>query len=243
MFKGPYKQRLWRKNNILLVGLILLVVISLACFSRQSINNSEAEENRGGTSQKKPLPQPVVIIDPGHGGSDPGACQGGVMEKDINLAIAKRVAPHLKPLQVYLTRDKDRDFIQGGVYSKAAERQDLEQRIQLANRYKGELFISIHVNSGVEQLSGVDIYYDPDDHESSQLAQIMQQEMNKLPGMTVRQPRPEKFYLFEHLEIPVIIVETGWLCHPEDRQRLQDPDYQEQVAQAISRGVKRYLAK
>ena len=240
--KGPYKYRNHRKNNIIWLSILFLVVIPLACFSRGSSATSEAED-RGTAPSQKPLPQPVAIIDPGHGGSDPGACQGAVMEKDINLAIAKRLVPHLKPLRVHLTREEDRDFIHGGVYSKAAERQDLNERIGIARQYKGEVFISIHVNSGVEQLQGVDIYYDPDDPKSSRLAQVMQQEMNELPGMTVRKPRPEKFYLFDNLEIPVVIVETGWLCQAEDRQKLQDPMYQDQVAQAISRGVKKYFKR
>ncbi|SHK61715.1 N-acetylmuramoyl-L-alanine amidase family protein [Desulforamulus aeronauticus] len=236
--KGPYKHNNnHHKSYWLCLGMVILVIIPLACFSQGSAETSKAR----GTPSKKPLPQPMVIIDPGHGGSDPGACQGEVMEKDINLAIAKRLLTYVEPFQVRLTRERDMDFTNQGIYSKATERQDLDQRIQIAHQYKGDLFISIHVNSGVEKLRGPDVYYDPADSESSRLARLIQEEMNDLTDMKMKKPRQGKFYLFENLEIPVVIVETGWLCHAEDRKKLQDPTYQDQVAQAIGKGIERFF--
>ncbi|WP_238456928.1 N-acetylmuramoyl-L-alanine amidase family protein [Desulforamulus putei] len=217
-----------------------MILLPLGFFLKGMAAKSEAQ-NRQDKPQRKPLEQPTVIIDPGHGGTDPGACRAGVMEKDINLAIAKRVARHAAGCKVRFTRDKDVDFTKHGVYSKEAERQDLDRRIEAASKFGGEVFISIHVNTGLGQDRGAVIYYDADNPGSARLAAEIQRQINKLPGMPPKKPRADHFYLFKHLTIPVIIVETGWLCNPEERERLQDPDYQEQLAGAIGRGVAAFL--
>ncbi|CCO07651.1 N-acetylmuramoyl-L-alanine amidase family protein [Desulforamulus hydrothermalis] len=236
--KGPYK-----KNSLPWLWLAFLIVfIGLGFFLKGIADRSEALNKPG--PQRKPLPQqPVVIIDPGHGGSDPGACREGVMEKDINLAIAKRVARHAKGCKIKLTRDKDIDFTGDGVYSKEAERQDLDKRIELARQYRGDVFISIHVNTGLGRDRGAITYYDAANPGSTRLAYAVQKEINRLPGMPVKEPRADTFYLFKHLDIPVVIVETGWLCNLEERNRLQNPQYQEQLAKAIGRGTIQFLTK
>ncbi|GAB6158251.1 hypothetical protein JCM39194_14510 [Desulfotomaculum varum] len=235
--KGPYKKN---SHPWLWLG-FLIIFLSLVFFIKGIADRSKTINKPG--YQRKPLPQPVVIIDPGHGGSDPGACRAGVMEKDINLAIAKRVAMHAKGCKIKLTRDKDTDFTRDGVYSKEAERQDLDKRIELARRYKGNVFVSIHVNTGLGQDRGAITYYDAANPGSTGLAYAVQKEINRLPGMPAKEPRADNFYLFKHLDIPVIIVETGWLCNPEERNRLQNPQYQEQLARAIGRGTIQFLTE
>ncbi len=90
-----------------------------------------------------------VVLDPGHGGSDPGAIAGGVREKDLTLDIARRVAALLagQGLSVVLTRDGD-------------ETRSLQQRVEIANAARGDIFLSIHVNSiPTERRRGVETYY------------------------------------------------------------------------------------
>ncbi len=233
--KEPYKKH---RYYWILLGL-LLILLPLGIYLKGMAVKSEAQ-NRAAKPQRKPLEQRTVIIDPGHGGTDPGACRAGVMEKDINLAIAKRVARHAAGYEVKFTRDKDVDFTKHGVYTKEAERQDLDQRIEMARSLGGEVFVSIHVNTGLGQDGGAIIYYNQNNQGSVRLARIIQKEMNELSGMSKR-PRADHFYLFEHLNIPVIIIEAGWLCNPEERERLQDPDYQDQLAGAIGRGISEFL--
>lgn len=233
--KGPYKKG---HHWVWLGSLLLLLIIGFML--RGTAMKSEAED-RVTKPQRKPLEQPAVIIDPGHGGTDPGACRAGVMEKHINLAIAKRMAEHADGYQVKLTRNKDTDFTKQGVYSKEAERQDLEHRIEVARRFGGKVFVSIHVNTGLGQDRGAIIYYDPNNQGSERLAGAVQREMNKIPGVNPKEPRADRFYLFDHLTIPVIIVEAGWLCNAEERERLQNPDYQDQLARAMGRGIAVFL--
>lgn len=235
--KGPSsKQRhLWFWPILVVVVMLPVSFFLKGCFYKAEADGSSPKP------QKKPLPKHVVIIDPGHGGSDPGACREGVMEKDINLAIAQRVAESMKQHQVHLTRTKDQDFVPNGVYTKAAERLDLDQRIAVAQRFKGEVFVSIHINTGEGQDNGVLVYYNPRDEGSTRLAQAIQREANMLPKARAREPRPDDFYLFQNMTIPVVIVEAGWLCNPEERKRLLDPAYQELVAGAIARGITKFL--
>lgn len=234
--KGPYQKqgRGWQWFFI-----VVIVVITLVLFSREYVI-AKSETNKLPPA-KKPLSPKVVIIDPGHGGSDPGACREGVQEKDINLAIAKKIGKQLPNYRVQLTRIEDTDFVKNGVFSKAAERQDLAQRIEVAKKANAKIFVSIHINTGKGQDRGALVYYDPMDKASTRLAEIMQEEVNKLPGTIRKKPRPEQFYLFENLQIPVVLVEAGWLCSPGERERLQNPQYQEQMAGAIARGINKFL--
>ncbi|ABO51086.1 cell wall hydrolase/autolysin [Desulforamulus reducens MI-1] len=234
--KGPYRKK---RNPWFLPILVVVILLPAGVFLKGCLYRSEAKPPP--KPQKKPISNHVLIIDPGHGGTDPGACREGIMEKDINLAIAKRVAKHIEGHRVRLTREKDVDFVQKGVYTRDAERQDLESRIDLAQKYHGEVFVSIHINTGEGQDSGVLVYYDPKDPASTRLAQAIQLEANNLPDSPDKKPRPDDFYLFNNLKIPVVIVEAGWLCNPTERKRLMDPVYQEQVANAIARGITNFL--
>ncbi|MEG6523168.1 N-acetylmuramoyl-L-alanine amidase family protein [Desulfotomaculum sp. 1211_IL3151] len=235
--KGPYRKQ---RHPWFWPILVVIVMLPVGFFLKGCLYKTEAESSPQ-KPQKKPLPKHVVIIDPGHGGSDPGACREGVMEKDINLAIAQKIARSMKQHQVQLTREKDQDFTQNGVYTKQAERLDLDHRIAVAQRFQGEVFVSIHINTGEGQDNGVLVYYNPSDEKSKRLAQAIQRETNRLPKVREKEPRPDDFYLFQNMTIPVVIVEAGWLCNSEERKRLQDPAYQEQVANAIARGITNFL--
>ena len=240
MLKGPYHSQKKGRGWYWLL-LFVIVGVTMGFFSKGLVpTKSHAQKPQ---APQKPLPKQVVVIDPGHGGSDPGACRAGVLEKDLNLAIAKHMAKHLPNLQVVLTRTADQDFVENGVYSKAAERQDLARRIEVARQANAQVFVSIHINTGEGQDQGALIYYDPTDQESSRLAKLMQVEVNQLPDTTAKKPRPERFYLFDNLQIPVVLVEAGWLCNPMERTRLQNAQYQEQMAAAISRGITEFLEK
>ncbi|AEF93554.1 cell wall hydrolase/autolysin [Desulfotomaculum nigrificans CO-1-SRB] len=234
--KGPYYQSskhnwIWLSLSLLIIGIVPLIVL-LADKPYKLGNNSTKPA-------KKPLTGRVVIIDPGHGGSDPGACRAGVMEKDINLAIAKMVARGIASAggPVHLTRETDKDFTRQGVYTKAAERYDLNKRIQLAKSFGGEIYVSVHVNAGPGEHSGAEVYYDPRRESSFKLASLIQEELNNVPGMPFRKPRAGQYYLFDNIDIPAVIVETGWICNNRERKMLQDPVHQARLAKAIERGI------
>ncbi len=141
----------------------------------------------------------VVVIDPGHGGPDPGAVGiGGMREKDIVLDIARRLSARLQSqgIEVVMTRDADIDL-------------DLEPRVALAERVKANLFVSIHANSlnmSRPDVNGLQTYYFHDN--SSRLAQVIQQEVLQTTGIVDRGVKTARFYVIRNTSMPAVLVES-----------------------------------
>lgn len=173
----------------------------------------------------------VVIIDPGHGGKDPGAIGiGGVREKDIILPIGRRVAEILQQngVQVILTRNSDY-FV------------SLEGRVNMAARARADVFVSIHANSagaGRPDVSGLETYY----YDSGLgLARTIHNSILQSLNVRDRGVRRARFYVLRKSSMPSILVETGYLTGREDIAKLQTSGYQNQMAEAIARGILQYL--
>jgi N-acetylmuramoyl-L-alanine amidase len=172
-----------------------------------------------------------VVIDPGHGGKDPGAIGiGGTREKDIILPISLRVAEVLQQngVQVLLTRDSDY-FV------------SLPGRVQMAERANADVFVSIHANSvGLNrpEVSGLETYY----YDSGLgLARAVHNRILQSVNVRDRRVRKARFYVLRKISMPSILVETGYLTGREDIAKLRNPTYQNQMAEAIAQGILQYL--
>lgn len=188
----------------------------------------------------------VVVLDPGHGGYDPGAIsKQGIYEKDINLKIALRVAELLKPsgIKAILTRDEDEDYVPPGVKGRASKKQtDLNYRIDLASQAKADIFVSIHVNAtNGRPKSGAEAFYYFKSDESKFLAETIQQELIKVPGMNRRIAKPGDFYVIKNTPMTAVIVELGYLNNPAELKKLNEAWYQEYLAHAVAKGIARYF--
>ncbi|MEH2387679.1 MAG: N-acetylmuramoyl-L-alanine amidase [Nostoc sp.] len=176
----------------------------------------------------------VVIIDPGHGGKDSGALGlGGAREKDVILPIGKKLGEILQQngIQVILTRDSDY-FV------------TLPGRVQLAERANADVFVSIHANSaGASRpdVNGLEVYY----YDSGlDLARIVRSSILQSIGtLKDRGVRRARFYVLRKSSMPSILVETGYMTGREDMARLRTSAYQNQMAEAIARGVLQYLKR
>lgn len=175
----------------------------------------------------------LVVIDPGHGGKDSGAPGlGGLLEKDVVLPISKRVAAILEQngVQTVLTRDAD-FFV------------ELQGRVDIANRVKGTLFVSIHANSidGRPDVNGLEVYY----YESGyNLAEAVRKNiLQEIGTLKDRGTRKARFYVLRKNSMPAILVETGYMSGREDNPRLGSPEYQNRMAEAIARGILKYLQR
>ncbi|MBN3959277.1 N-acetylmuramoyl-L-alanine amidase [Nostoc sp. NMS8] len=176
----------------------------------------------------------VVIIDPGHGGKDSGALGiGGAREKDVILPIGKRLAEILQQngVQVIMTRDSDY-FV------------TLPGRVQLAERANADVFVSIHANSaGASRpdVNGLEVYY----YDSGlDLARVVRSSILQSIGtLKDRGVRRARFYVLRKSSMPSILVETGYMTGREDMARLRTSAYQNQMAEAIARGVLQYLKR
>jgi len=187
------------------------------------------------TTPSGPLPsvprgRVVVLIDPGHGGPDPGAVGiGGLREKDIVLPISQQVATILERqgVQALMTRADDSDV-------------SLEARVQMAQRARANLFVSIHANSlsaSRPDVSGVETYY----FSSQRFAQTIHNSIVQSLDVRDRGVRRARFYVLRNTSMPSVLLEVGFVTGAEDARKLSSPAFQRQMAEAIARGILLYL--
>jgi N-acetylmuramoyl-L-alanine amidase len=173
----------------------------------------------------------VVVIDPGHGGPDPGAVGiGGLQEKGITLDISRQVAARLaqQGVQVVMTREDDRDL-------------DLEPRVVLAERANASLFVSIHANAismSRPDVNGLETYYYS---SGERLARTIHSNVLQGTGVRDRGVRSARFYVLRRTSMPSVLVEVGFVTGAEDAARLSTSSYRTQMADAIARGVLQYI--
>lgn len=193
-----------------------------------------------GTVNPRPVPPrprvpatgTLVVIDPGHGGPDPGAVGiGGIQEKDIVLEVSYQVSQILQAqgLRVALTRVDDRDL-------------GLEPRTSYANQIGANVFVSIHANAislSRPEVNGVETFHFGD--SSQPLAAAIQASMLEATGMNNRGVKQARFYVLRFTRMPSALVEIGFVTGAEDAPRLADPRFRATVSQAIARGILRYL--
>lgn len=175
----------------------------------------------------------VVVVDPGHGGKDPGAIGiGGLREKDVILPISQKVAEILQQngVQAILTRKSD-NFI------------SLKGRVQLAERANADVFVSIHANSvGLSrpEVSGLEVYYY---NTGLKLAQSVHRRTLKTVNVRDRRVRKARFYVLRKSSMPSILVETGYVTGREDAAKLRQQWYRNKMAEGIARGILDYLKR
>lgn len=188
----------------------------------------------------------VVVIDAGHGGVDPGKVGvSGVLEKDINLAIAKKLQSRLEQdgMRVVMTREED-----AGLYSEGAtnkKREDMEARVRLISEAKPEFVVSIHQNSFPDaSCKGAQVFYYKDSEESKKLAEILQKKFPEvlLDGNKRQAKANGDYYLLRKTTCPIVIAECGFLSSSEEEALLASSEYQEKIADVLYQGIKEYLA-
>ncbi|MBL0387790.1 N-acetylmuramoyl-L-alanine amidase [Tumebacillus sp. ITR2] len=216
----------------LLLPLLLLVVFTATSYTLVERHTSTL-----------PLPG-LVMIDPGHGGYDPGVMSNGILEKEVTLAIAKQLQAALEArgIPTAMTRDSDTDYADSGSRGSSSKRQDLDKRLEMTDTQQATMFISLHINnSNLATRGGAEVFYSEQNEGSEQLAAAVQSQLHKVPNMSKRDAKPGKYYLLRKQNIPSLIVECGYLNIPDERARLNTPDYQKQLAVAIANGVDSWL--
>ena len=175
-----------------------------------------------------------VVIDPGHGGPDPGAVGiNGLRETDVVLDVSLQVAQLLqaKGIQVLLTRTSEVDV-------------DLPPRVALANNSRADLFLSIHANAlsmSRPDVNGIETFYFQDG-PSRRLAEAVQLQMVRVsPGSPDRGARPGRFFVIRRTVMPAALAEMGFVTGRLDSPRLADPNFRRRMAVAIATGLLNYL--
>jgi N-acetylmuramoyl-L-alanine amidase len=175
----------------------------------------------------------LVIIDPGHGGKDPGAMRGGLREKDLNLSVALLVVEDLKArgAKVIMTRPND-TFI------------ELDDRADTANRNGADLFLSIHTNSSVKPgICGFAVYVSDSAPQTSVKAATdiaHRMEQGGVPPCG-SQPHRAGYRVLVHNHRPAVLLEMGFITNTGDAGNLASPHYQRMLADCVAEGVADYL--
>jgi N-acetylmuramoyl-L-alanine amidase len=183
--------------------------------------------------------RPRVVIDPGHGGKDPGAV-GAVVEKETVLDVAQRVATLLRAagVDVVLTRDGDRDL-------NPVKDTDLTMRARMGTPGT-QLFVSIHVNAmdAVSALRGygVETWWNPNHPLSGSLAALLQKNVVAATGAYSQGLKTGRsLAVLRNSRIPAALIEIGYTSHPVDGINLQDTNYRDRVALGIAQGIREAL--
>ncbi|MEB3256893.1 MAG: N-acetylmuramoyl-L-alanine amidase [Cyanobacteriota bacterium] len=176
----------------------------------------------------------TVVIDPGHGGPDPGAVGiNGLRETDVVLDVGLQVAQLLqaKGVRVLLTRTSEVDV-------------DLPPRVALANNSGADVFLSLHANAlsmARPDVNGVETFYF-ESSRSRALAQSVQEQIMAIsPGTPDRGARPGRFFVIRRTVMPAALAEMGFVTGSLDAPRLADPAFRRRMAVAVANGVLRYL--
>jgi N-acetylmuramoyl-L-alanine amidase len=179
---------------------------------------------------------PLIVIDPGHGGWDPGAVRGMIYEKSITLAVALKLGSALlaRGYRIFYTRRTDTALARTVL-------DDLNRRAALANGLGATLFVSVHVNTeSTGTVRGPIVYYTRSRAASYQLALDVSRSLAHTLNIH-RAPRPIRQWVLEVSRMPAINVEIGFLSHGADRQLMNAPWYQARLASAIADGLSHFL--
>jgi N-acetylmuramoyl-L-alanine amidase len=209
---------------------------------------------------KQPIHRPafeepfsIVVFDPGHGGQDSGAICGNVMEKDLTLDVGRRAEQLVRAqgLQTVMTRSDDHYV-------------SLGERVAIANRQRNCIFVSIHFNDvKLAAVSGMETYYalpaiagaavswswlpfgqqmltEPPNAESQSLASFIQDALVAHTQAVNRGTKPEQFYVLANAWHPAVLVEAGFITNRSDVSKLENEQYRDQIARAISEGIMAY---
>jgi N-acetylmuramoyl-L-alanine amidase len=178
-----------------------------------------------------PLRGHVVVIDPGHGGKDPGAIgPTGLMEKHVTLDIGLRVRRLLVEdgVRVVMTRETD-------VYIELADRS------RIGRERGGTVFVSLHTNANtLAAVNGSETYYLTP--LSLSLAQMIQDELARALGLPSRGIKTANFLVLRENALPSVLVEVAFISHPQEEARLREETFRERIAGAVARGITRFLA-
>lgn len=186
----------------------------------------------------------VLVVDAGHGGIDPGANRTGIVEKDINLAVALELKDVLNQygVKVVLTRQSDTE-LSGECDNekvKGRYRRDLMARVEMAEESDADIFISMHANAvNNSKRHGADVFYYAKSPDGKALANAIQAELAKVT-QTSQSAKTADYFVLRRNKIPAALIEVGYITNRDERALLQNPEYQRKLAEAIAKGIYQY---
>jgi N-acetylmuramoyl-L-alanine amidase len=194
----------------------------------------------------------TIVLDPGHGGEDPGAVSdySETKEKDVNLEVALKLKTILEKdgYRVIMTRKEDvLKFEPGTTNIVQKRRQDLETRKKLIDESGADIAVSIHLNKFPQtQYSGAQVFYPPDFPESKRLAESLQLKIREIVDPNNKREalvKKETIILLKEPKVVTAMVECGFLSNQDEERLLVTKAYQEKIIQGIREGIQYYFSQ
>lgn len=212
-------------------NLIILIIFFICVFAVSKVNASVNNLDLLGK---------VIYIDAGHGGKDSGAVSNKIIEKDLNLTIAKELYNALgqRGAIVLLIRDGDYDLSSSN-YSR--KRSDLYNRAKMINESKANMFISIHLNSDVNSsYRGIQLFYNSINKENKLIAEAIYSSLENNINNIRDNKEYNDYYMYKNIKVPGILIECGFISNPYDNYNLRQNSYRERLINLIVDGIINY---
>lgn len=226
-------------------GIIVILLLAVAlCFGLKDSVATFGTTNIV-TNDTKEKDKKVIVIDPGHGGFDPGKVGvNEVLEKDINLKISLLLKDVLESegYEVLMTRTED-----CGLYASTdsnKKRADMQKRVEIINSSNAVLAVSIHQNSFEQESSkGAQVFYHQESEKGKVLGETLQETIKSViaDGNHRVAKSNDSYYMLRKTQCPLVIVECGFLSNQAEAKLLTEDEYQKKMAGAIRDGIKKYL--
>ena len=191
------------------------------------------------TIEQVPEPAPAyktlegwrIAYDAGHGGTDPGAVNGCVYEKNLNRRMADAIISKLRGLGAEVIDIRQND-----------EYVDLADRARKANDAAAHIFVSGHHNSAVPEARGIETYHYPGSYYGSLLADAIHQHVAPASGLANRGVKQANFQVLRETSMPAVLIEFGFISNPDELAILMTDDFVQKVSQAVAEGITEFCA-
>ncbi len=184
-----------------------------------------------------------IVLDAGHGGTDSGAKNGKIVEKELNLLLVKKLEKELisRGATVYLTREEDNDL---SARTSERKRSDLYNRAKYINTIKPNMYISIHLNATTSSSwKGLQVFYNKNNEENKVIAETITNNLKNNIN-NIREVKEEnKYYMYKYIKYPGVLIEAGFISNPDENYLLRQEEYQNKLIILIADAIEKYYQK
>ena len=185
----------------------------------------------------------IIVLDAGHGGTDSGAKNGKIVEKELNLLLVKKLEKELisRGATVYLTRKEDNDL---SARTSERKRSDLYNRAKYINTIKPNMYISIHLNATTSSSwKGLQVFYNKNNEENKVIAETITNNLKNNIN-NIREVKEEnKYYMYKYIKYPGVLIEAGFISNPDENYLLRQEEYQNKLIILIADAIEKYYQK
>ena len=173
----------------------------------------------------------IIVLDAGHGGTDSGAKNGKIVEKEL---ISRGAT-------VYLTREEDNDL---SARTSERKRSDLYNRAKYINTIKPNMYISIHLNATTSSSwKGLQVFYNKNNEENKVIAETITNNLKNNIN-NIREVKEEnKYYMYKYIKYPGVLIEAGFISNPDENYLLRQEEYQNKLIILIADAIEKYYQK